>query len=56
MADIKFPHLFLGAMNKYYYRRDKEWSEEKYFRRIKEMCAFEKTIEPLLKNFEQLIP
>jgi spore coat-associated protein S len=39
MADIKFPHLFLGAMNKYYYRRDKEWSEEKYFRRYqRDVC------------------
>lgn len=56
MADIKFPHLFIGAMNKHYYKRDKEWSEEKYFSRIKEMCAFEKTIEPLLNNFEMLIP
>jgi len=56
MTDIMFPHLFLGAMNKYYYRRDKEWTEEKYFRRIKEMCAFEKTIEPILKNFDALIP
>lgn len=56
LTDIKFPHLFLGAMNKYYYRRDKEWPEEKYFSRIKEMCAFEKTIEPFSDNFETLIP
>jgi spore coat-associated protein S len=56
MADIKFPHLFIGAMNKYYYQRDKEWSEDKYFKRIKEMSAFEKTIEPILNNFETLIP
>lgn len=56
MTDIKFPHLFIGAMNKYYYKRDKEWSEEKYFNRIKEMCAFEKTLEPALDNFEMLIP
>lgn len=56
MTDIKFPHLFIGAMNKYYYQRDKEWSKEKYFNRIKEMCVFEKTIEPILNNFEMLIP
>jgi spore coat-associated protein S len=56
MIDIKFPHLFIGAMNKYYYKRDKEWSEEKYFNRIKEMCTFEKTIAPVLDNFEMLIP
>ncbi len=55
-TDIKFPHLFIGAMNKYYYRRDKEWSDEKYFSRIKEMCIFEKTIEPVLVSFEKIIP
>jgi len=55
-ADIEYPHLFMGAVNKYYYRRDKEWTEEKYFRRIKEMCAFEKTIAPVLDNYEKLIP
>jgi spore coat-associated protein S len=56
MTDIMYPHLFIGAMNKYYYRRDKEWSEQKYFQRIKEMCAFEKTIKPILDNFDALIP
>lgn len=56
MLDLMFPHLFLGAMNKYYYRRDKEWSEEKYFKRMKEMAAFEKTISPILDNFDSLIP
>ncbi len=55
MADIKFPHLFIGAMNKYYYQRDKEWSENKYFDRIKEMCAFEKSMEPALGNYEMLM-
>lgn len=39
--DLMFPHLFIGAMNKYYYQRDKEWSNQKYFERIKEMAKFE---------------
>lgn len=54
--DIMFPHLFIGASNKYYYKRDKEWSNEKYLERIKEMLRFEKTINPVLQNFESLIP
>lgn len=54
--DLMFPHLFVGAMNKYYYKRDKEWSNEKYFLRLKEMSAFEKTIIPVLDNFESLLP
>jgi spore coat-associated protein S len=56
LTDIKYPHLFIGAMNKYYYKRDKEWTDEKYFSRIREMCAFEKSMEPLLDKFEMLIP
>lgn len=54
--DLMFPHLFLGAANKFYYQRDKEWSDEKYLDRIVEMSAFEKTIEPVLKNFDSIIP
>lgn len=52
--DIMFPHLFIGAMNKYYYQRDKEWSPQKYLQRLKEMAAFEKTIAPLLDNYQAL--
>lgn len=54
--DLLFPHLFLGAMNKYYYQRDKEWSYEKYHQRLKEMSAFEKTITPFLAQFDTFIP
>ena len=54
--DLMFPHLFLGAVNKFYYRRDKEWSEEKYLKRIIEMSSFEKTAEPLLLDFDSVIP
>ncbi|HHV29694.1 CotS family spore coat protein [Acetivibrio mesophilus] len=53
--DIMFPHLFLGAMNKFYYKRDKEWSFEKYQKRITEMATFEKTITPILENFESIV-
>lgn len=53
--DLMFPHLFLGAMNKFYYRRDKEWSYEKYLKRIKEMSNFEKTLSPVLDSFDSFI-
>lgn len=53
--DLMFPHLFLGAMNKYYYQRDKEWSEESYTKKIKDMLAFEKTITPLLDNYDSIV-
>lgn len=56
MLDLMFPHLFLGAVNKFYYKRDKEWSADKYLQRIVEMSSFEKTIEPVLKNFNSVIP
>jgi len=54
--DLMFPHLFIGAMNKYYYKRDKEWSDDKYHKRLKEMAEFEKTSEPVLEAFESIKP
>lgn len=54
--DLLFPHLFLGAVNKYFYKRDKEWSYEKYLKRIREMAAFEKTAEPVLEDFGRIAP
>jgi spore coat-associated protein S len=53
--DILFPHLFIGAMNKFYYQRDKEWSTEKYLQRLKEMSSFEKSITPVLRDYQSLI-
>lgn len=54
--DLLFPHLFMGAMNKYCYKRDKEWNTEKYFQRIREMAEFEKTINPIIDNFNDIMP
>jgi len=54
--DLLFPHLFLGAVSKYCYRRDKEWTDEKYLKRIVEMAAFEKTAEPALDDFKSIMP
>lgn len=51
-----FPHLFVGIMSKYYEQRDSTWVEDKYARRLKEMIKIEKSIEPLLQNFESIIP
>ena len=56
MLDLTFPHLFIGAMNKFYYQRDKEWNTEKYLERIKEMSAFEKTRPDALDNLASFIP
>ncbi|MCX7708235.1 MAG: CotS family spore coat protein [Clostridia bacterium] len=54
--DLLFPHLFLGAMSKYYYKRDKEWNMDKYLQRILEMAQFEKTITPVIDHFDSMIP
>lgn len=56
MYDLMFPHLFLGAMDKYCYKRDETWSDEDYYNRLNEMVVFEKTITPLIQNFSTLIP
>ncbi len=54
--DLLFPHLFVGAVNKFYHKRDKEWAAEKYMQRIAEMSAFEKTAEPVLEDFKSVLP
>lgn len=54
--DLMFPHLFLGAVSKHFYKRDKEWSEDKYIQRIAEVSVFEKTINPVLEDFNRIIP
>jgi spore coat-associated protein S len=54
-CDLMFPHLFLGAMSKYYNQRETSWTTEKYMQRIKEMAAAEKAIAPLYDNFSSLI-
>lgn len=54
--DLMYPHLFIGAVSKYYYKRDKDWSEGKYLQRIAEMAAFEKTVQPILDNFVSIKP
>lgn len=54
--DLMFPHLFIGAVNKFIYKRDAEWNDEKYLKRIQEMARFEKTITNLLNEFDSIIP
>jgi len=53
--DLLFPHLFVGIMDKYYRRREKEWSEEKYLRRLKEMIGVEKSLDPIMEKYDQMI-
>lgn len=54
--DLLFPHLFIGAMNKYYYKRDKEWTNEKYLKRIKDMAGMERSKISIIDNFDSLVP
>lgn len=51
-----FPHLFVGIMSKYYEKREINWSEARYVERLKGMIKTEKSIEPILQNFEKIIP
>lgn len=53
--DLMFPHLFLGAMSKFYNQRESSWTTEKYMQRIKEMAAVEKAMAPLYDSFNSLI-
>ena len=49
-CDLLFPHLFLGAMSKYYNQRETSWTTEKYMKRIKEMADVEKAMTPIYDN------
>ena len=49
-CDLMFPHLFLGAMSKYYNQREASWTTEKYMKRIKEMIEVEKAMTPVYDN------
>jgi len=51
-----FPHLYVGIMSKYYEKREISWPEARYIERLKGMIKTEKSIEPILQNFEQIIP
>lgn len=53
-CDLMFPHLFLGAMSKYYNQRETSWTTEKYMQRIKEMAAVEKAMASIYDNFSSI--
>jgi spore coat-associated protein S len=53
---LTFPHLFVGIMSKYYEQRETNWPESRYIERLKGMIKAEKSIEPILENFESIIP
>lgn len=54
--DLTFPHLFIGAMNKYCYKREKEWTLQNYAKRLAEVSVLERTAEPVLDQFPLIIP
>jgi spore coat-associated protein S len=53
--DLTFPHLFAGIMDKYYRQREKDWTESKYLSRLKEMIAVERSLEEVLKKYDDII-
>lgn len=53
-CDLMFPHLFLGAMSKYYNQRETSWTTEKYMKRIREMADVEKTMAPIYDNINTI--
>jgi len=53
--DLTYPHLFAGIMDKYYRQREKDWTESKYLSRLKEMIAVERSLEEVLKKYDEII-
>ncbi|NLX86261.1 MAG: CotS family spore coat protein [Clostridiales bacterium] len=54
--ELLYPHLFEGIMTKYYEKREKTWSPAKYYSRLQDMIAVEKTLGHVMEGFEGLIP
>ncbi|QEK13536.1 CotS family spore coat protein [Crassaminicella thermophila] len=53
---LTYPHLFSGIMGKYYEKREKTWTEEKYLRRLKEMIQIDKSLDKVIENFNKILP
>jgi CotS family spore coat protein len=53
--DLMFPHLFLGAMSKSYYQRDKTFTTSDYFEKIKETIAIEKSMNSIFGDFNKIL-
>jgi spore coat-associated protein S len=53
--DLIFPHLFAGIMDKYYRRREIDWTEDKYVSRLKKMIFIEQSKEDALNKYETII-
>jgi CotS family spore coat protein len=53
--DLMFPHLFFGAMSKYYYQREQTFTLEKYMQKIQDMADTEKYMTSVFGNFEMIL-
>lgn len=53
---LTYPHLFEGIMSKYYERREKTWTEEKYLKRLQEMIHMDKLLAPMIDQFDRILP
>jgi len=54
-CDLMFPHLFLGAMSKYYSQKEPTWTTDKYMLKISEMAKVEKSVAPIYDNLDLLV-
>ena len=55
-AELTYPYLFEGIMSKYYENREKTWTQEKYLKRLNEMLKIERSVEPIIENFDAIVP
>lgn len=53
--DLMFPHLFLGSMSKYYYQREKTYTNEKYLEKIQETANTEKSMASVFGDFDSIL-
>lgn len=54
--ELLYPHLFDGIVSKYYEKREKTWTIDKYYKRLVEMVGVERSIDSIIDAFDDLIP
>ncbi|TYO95983.1 CotS family spore coat protein [Desulfallas thermosapovorans] len=50
-ADLLFPHLLYGIVDKYYHKRAADWSPGKYLKKLKHLTLVEENKEEILSQF-----
>ena len=52
-VDLRFPHLLIGLIDKYYRRRDPDWKPRQFLARLKRLIEVERSKENVIREVER---